>query len=273
MRRLFVGVMTTVLVVAPLRAAFADAAPTLLASDTGSDTATDTVTGTGSDTATATATATATGTGTGRNSVTTLEIALPDKPRLPPPVAVTPPIPVLSKAWSTTAADPLANRFIVLAAFGGAFMTIDGVGTNGMTIQPTLQRTFDRFELQTDLLLVDWNPRSNGGGHVLRLGAAARYQAARFRVSDLTLDAVLEAGAGWQRLMPDEGVVRNRADIEVGIGLRMLSRLLPNQASSASGARPIFFGVEAMVRLLVTPQRNAPNDVACVLAFGLPIGR
>jgi hypothetical protein len=259
MRRLAIGVMSTVwLTLASSSAALAGESPTLLASDTD----------TGTDTATA----------TGRKSVTTLEIALPDKPRLPPPpVAVTPPTPVLSPTlstiWSPAAADPLANRFIVLAAFGGAFMTIDGVGTNGMAIQPTLQRTFDRFELQTDLLLVDWTPRSNGGGHVLRLGAAARYQAARLRVSDLTLDAVVEAGAGWQRLMPDEGVVRNRADIEVGIGLRMLSRILPNHDSSSARARPIFFGIEAMVRLLVTPQRNAPTDVACVLAFGLPLGR
>ena len=204
----------------------------------------------------------------------TLEIALPDKPRLPPPaVLVALPPPVKSTTWST-AADPLANRFIVLAAFGGAFMTVDGVGTNGMAIQPTLQRTFDRFELQTDLLLVDWTPRSNGGGHVLRLGAAARYQAARLRVSDLTLDAVVEAGAGWQRLMPDQRAARNRGDIEVGIGVRMLSRILPHRtATSSMRARPVFFGVEAMVRLLVTPQRNAPTDVACVLAFGLPIGR
>ena len=141
-----------------------------------------------------------------------------------------------------------------------------------MAIQPTLQRTFDRFELQTELLLADWTPQPSQGGHLIRLGTSARYQAARLRVADLTLDAVLDAGVGWQRLLPDAGAARNRADFEVGMGLRMLTRTLTTNAN-VSVQRHMFVGLEFMVRLLVTPQRHGPTDIGCVVAFGIPFGR
>ena len=83
---------------------------------------------------------------------------------------------------------------------------------------------------------------------------------------------MLEAGLGWQRLLPDIGAARNRADFEVGVGLRMLSRTRTTQGN-ASVQSHMFLGLELMVRLLVTPQRHAPTDVACVFAFGIPFGR
>ena len=79
-----------------------------------------------------------------------LEIALPDPPPHVPPILVEI-APVPAVAVRRREPDGFANRLTLLAGFGGIFMTVDGVASNGMAIQPTLQRTFDRFELQTDL--------------------------------------------------------------------------------------------------------------------------
>lgn len=212
-----------------------------------------------------------------------LDIAVDDLPPViapavlavdePPPVI--PPVVVVSTVHavhSVRSPDTLANRFTLLAGFGGLVMTFDGTHSSAMAIQPTVQRTFDRFELQADLLLADWNPQPPGmsGGHVFRLGAAMRYQAARLRVvPDMTLDAIAELGVGMQRLQPDQGASRDRADFEIGIGLRMLTAI--NRRNAASNR--ILFGLETMVRLLIAPQPSGSTELGAVFMFGLPVGR
>ncbi len=195
----------------------------------------------------------------------------------PPPViapVVVAPIAhaVRSPVYAVRAPDTLANRFTLLAGFGGLVMTFDGTHSNAMAIQPTVQRTFNRLELQADLLLADWNPQQQvrSGGHVFRLGAAVRYQAARLRVvPDMTLDAVAELGVGMQRLQPDQGRSRERADFEIGVGFRMLTAINRGNA----GSRRILFGMEMMMRLLVAPQPDRPTELGAVFMFGLPVGR
>lgn len=196
----------------------------------------------------------------------------------PPAVLVTEiPAPVISPVvavpgvHAVRSPDILANRFTLLAGFGGLVMTFDGAHSNAMAIQPTVQRTFDRVEAQIDLLLADWNPQpAVAGGHVFRLGGAVRYQAARLRVvPDMTLDAVAELGVGMQRLQPDQGRSRDRADFEIGVGLRMITAIKRGN----SGRGRILFGMEAMMRLLIAPQPHGPPELGAVFMFGLPVGR
>ena len=159
--------------------------------------------------------------------------------------------------------DKLANRTTTVAALGLIWMQIDGITNSGMAVQPTLTRTFDRFELQADYLLADLRDDSERmpGSYLHRLGFAARYQAARIRADrELTLDFVVEAGVGLQYIELDNGDVIGRNDLEAGIGLRMLSDVV-------HGKR-IFMGMEMMFRCLVSPG----GDKAFTFAFGVPFG-
>ena len=160
--------------------------------------------------------------------------------------------------------DRLANRETMIAGFGLVSMQVDGIANSGMAVQPTLTRTFDRFELQVEYLLADLRDDSmrQPGSILHRLGFSGRYQAARARVDrSMTLDFVVEGGVGLQYLERDDGDVIGRNDLSLGFGLRMLSNV--------THGRRAFMGLEAMFRGLVTPS----GDKAFVFVFGVPFGR
>lgn len=167
----------------------------------------------------------------------------------------------------------LDNRFTVTPAFGMLWLEVIGEGGSGMAIQPTLTRTFDRVELQGALTLVDWRD-STGTPHGAlfeRLGGSVGYQAGRIRVQrTMTMDLVLEAGAGIQRIERDEGGSITRGDLSFGLGLRTLTDLRDGQRT---GKPRIFLGMEAMLGLLVMPSAEARPDLAMLLVFGSPVGR
>jgi hypothetical protein len=154
------------------------------------------------------------------------------------------------------------NRTTLTAAFGLVAMQVDGVTTSGMLVQPTFTRVFDRFELQADYFIADVREDSNRmDALVHRFGFAARYQVARARADGLTLDLIVEGGIGLQYISLDNGDAYGRNDLEVGIGLRMLS--------DVTHGKRVFMGLDAMLRGLVTPE----GDKAFVFAFGVPFGR
>jgi len=193
------------------------------------------------------------------------EIAVDD----PTPVVVVAPPPPPPRA--PAAVIELGDRFTAFAGFGMMWLEVGGTGGSGMAIQPTLQRTFDRVELQGELLLADWQHGTGmaaAGGIVGRLGAEARYQAGRIRVEHrMTLDLVLEAGAGLQGIALDDGGTQLRSDLELGLGLRMLTDVHEHGPARA------FLGMEAMLRVLIAPQPDARPDLGLVLTFGIPFGR
>ena len=166
---------------------------------------------------------------------------------------------------ATAETDRLSNRETAIAGFGLVWMQVDGASMTGMAIQPTLQRTFDRFETQLEYTIADLRDDKMRvpGANLHRLGIAARYQAGRVRVDrHMTLDFVVETGIGLQYLDRDTGDAFGRNDFALGIGLRSLSDV------RANGPR-VFLGFEAMMRVLVTPS----GDKAFVGVFGVPLGR
>ncbi len=187
------------------------------------------------------------------------ELAQPTPPRSPPPARE-----IL-----------LANRFTATPSFGMIWLEVNGEGGSGMAIQPVLTRSYDRVELQAALMLADWRAGSSmqvpRGGLFERLGGSAGYQAGRIRVErTMTLDLVVEAGAGVQRLERDEGGSITRTDLSLGIGLRMLTDV--NDGAS-SGRSRIFLGMEAAIRVLLMPRADARPDRALVVVMGIPLGR
>ena len=177
-----------------------------------------------------------------------------------PPPASAPPLPT-----PPARPDGLGDRFTFLPGFGALVVAIEGVHGSGMLIQPTVTRTFDRVELQGELALAKWEQDDRGPARALfsRLGVTARYQAARFRVHDaLTLDLVLDAGAGVERIDRDTMPALVHPDLALGMGLRMLG------AERLDGGRRILVGLEVMGRLLF-----APHEQGAAIVFGLPIGR
>jgi hypothetical protein len=168
----------------------------------------------------------------------------------------------LALTQAARAEDKLAKRTTLIPAFALVYMQIEGITNGGMAIQPTLTRTFDRFELQADYTLADLRDEQERmpGSYLHRIGFAARYQAARLRVdrNQMTLDFVVEGGIGFQYLELDNGDVIGRNDLSLGIGLRML-------AEAANGK---LMGMEMMFRGLATPS----GDKAFVFAFGIPFG-
>lgn len=170
---------------------------------------------------------------------------------------------VLVVLASNAHADPkFDNRTTLTAAFGLVAMQVEGVTTTGMLVQPTLTRVFDRFELQADYFIADVREDSNRmDALVHRIGFAARYQAARLRAEELTLDFIIEGGIGLQYVSLDNGDAYGRNDLAVGIGLRMLY--------DVTRGKRVFMGCDAMLRGLVTPD----GDKAFVFAFGVPFGR
>jgi hypothetical protein len=185
------------------------------------------------------------------------------------PVPRTPP----STASPPAKEHLLDNRFTVTPAFGMIWLEVLGDGGSGMAIQPTVTRTFDRVELQGALTLADWRDGSGTphGALFERLGGSAGYQVGRIRVErTMTMDLVLEAGAGIQRIERDEGGSITRGDLSFGLGLRTVTDLRDGQRT---GKPRIFLGMEAMIRLLVMPSADARPDKALLLVFGSPVGR
>lgn len=174
----------------------------------------------------------------------------PPPPPPPPPIVAEPPPP-----------DDLGDRLTLLPGFGMIWLD----GGSGVLVQPTVTRTFDRFELQGELGLASWHADTPSPHHGLfgRLAATARYQAARLRVDrTLALDLVVEAGAGIERRASDDAGPATRPDAAFGLGLRMLG------CDRVEADRRVLVGLEVMARVLVSP---AGDGVAIVL--GLPIGR
>ncbi|MCX5745146.1 MAG: hypothetical protein NT062_21890 [Proteobacteria bacterium] len=164
----------------------------------------------------------------------------------------------------------LGNRFTALAGFGMLVLEVHDETGSGMALQPTLTRTYDRVELQAELTLATWADRTGTPhkGRFERIGAAARYQAGRIRIEQtMTLDLVLDAGVGLQRIERDEDTLIERADLEVGFGLRMLTDMAKPSSSR------MLFGMEMMMRLLIMPRADASADLALVLVFGIPVGK
>ena len=167
-------------------------------------------------------------------------------------------------ASTAHAQDRLDNRTTMNIGFGLLAMQVDRTTTTGMLVQPSLTRTFDRFELQADYLLGDLRDDSMQmpGATIHRVGFAARYQAARLRDrGTAALELVVEAGIGLQYLALDDGTAFGRNDLEVGVGLRGLFGL-PGKSSA-------LMGLEMMFRGLVTPE----GDKAVVFVFGASFGR
>ncbi len=162
--------------------------------------------------------------------------------------------------------EHLDDRHIAIAGFGLVWMQIDGVTNSGMALQPTLQRTFDRLELQAEYLIADLrDPSKMQPGSVLhRIGFTGRYQAGRVRVErTMTLDLVVEGGIGLDYIARDTGDAFGRNDLLVGLGFRMLADANPSTRSRA------FMGVEMMTRMMVSPS----GDKAFGFVFGVPFGR
>lgn len=189
-----------------------------------------------------------------------VEIASDPPPPPPPP----PPAPVVIAAEpAPPPPDRLADRMTFLAGSGMLWLSVDGTHGSGMTVQPTFTRTFDRFELQGEVALATWHA-DPGPMHALvgRLGATARYQAARLRIENtLALDAIVEAGAGFEHIARDTAAPLSRPDLALGVGFRMLGR-------DDAGSRRLLVGLEVMARAIV-----APGDHGWMIVFGLPVGR
>lgn len=182
--------------------------------------------------------------------------------RDPPP----PPPPQPAPAVYSVPPEPdrLRDRLTFLPAMGGIDMTIDGVSGGGMLVQPTVTRTFDRLELQGELGLSSWDGHGPMATRSVfaRLGATARYQAARLRLdNEMTLDLVVETGAGMENIARDREPMIERPDLEVGAAFRII-------AAPLGGERRTLIGMEASIRMLV-----APHDHGFAVLFGLPIGR
>src|SRR5437868_4388626 len=90
--------------------------------------------------------------------------------------------------------EHLDDRFTATAGFGMTWMQVQGVTNSGMTVQPTFNHTFDRFELQADYMLADLKSDEMDHGSVLhRFGFAARHQIGRVRIErTMTMDCVVE---------------------------------------------------------------------------------
>jgi hypothetical protein len=171
---------------------------------------------------------------------------------------------VLFATHASADREPLADRDVLIAGFGLVWMQVDGTLQSGMAVQPTYNHTFDRFELQGDYMLADLrdDDEQMPGGNLHRFGFAARYQAARARVKrSMTLDFVVEAGAGLQYIELDDGSAVGRTDFSVGLGFRMLADL--------SARKRAFMGMEGMARLIVTPG----GDTGFFFGFGAPFGK
>lgn len=187
----------------------------------------------------------------------TADVWLAGMPPPPPPEPAKPYVrPLLGDRWTVTAMP------------GTGWVEIHGTLGGGMLIDPTVTRTFDRFEIAADYMLLDWNDeqgmRSSGTLH--RLGGELRYQFGRVRVQGkMTLDAVASAGLGWQHISQDHGAPIGRSDGSFGVVLRMLSDLGDREKERT------FFGFEIGARFLVT--RGADHtDRGFVVAFGVPLG-
>jgi hypothetical protein len=193
--------------------------------------------------------------GTARAS--SLEIAGDPPPPPPPPAPM-----IVAPAPPPEEPDQLTNRLTFLAGTGMLWLTIEGVHGSGWALQPTVTRTFDRFELQGEVAISSWRRDDTGPMRALvgRLGATARYQAARLHIENtLALDAVVEAGAGVEQIARDSGAALSRPDLTLGVGLRMAHR--DRDAS-------IILGLEVMGRAIV-----APGERGLLIVFGLPVGR
>ena len=184
--------------------------------------------------------------------------------RDPPPPPPPPPAPAAATYTEPVEPDRLRDRLTFLAAMGGMDLQIDGAWGGGMLVQPTVTRTFDRLELQGELGLSSWDGRGPMATRSLfsRLGATARYQAARARIdNEVTFDLVVEAGAGMENIARDRAPAIERPDLEVGAAFRLL-------AAPRDSDRRILIGLEISIRTIV-----APHDHGFVVLFGLPVGR
>ena len=161
----------------------------------------------------------------------------------------------------------LGDRWSVTAQAGVGWLEIEGVAsTGGMALNPTVTRTFDRFELSADYLALDWHDdtRMRSSGTVHRLGGELRYQLGRIRVEKkMTLDAVATAGLGWQHVVQDHGASIDRGDGSLGVVLRIITDMDDREKER------MFFGFEIGVRLLVA---NGGDDRGFGGAFGVPLG-
>ncbi len=177
-------------------------------------------------------------------------------PPSPPPEPAKPYVrPLLGDRWTMT-----AQVGVGLVQFG------DVANTTGMMINPTLTRTFDRFELSADYLALDWYDETGmrSGGTLHRLGGELRYQVGRIRIQKkMTMDAVATAGLGWQHFVQDHGAAIDRADSSLGVVLRMITDL------DDRDKQRLFCGWEIGARLLVA---RGGDDRGFVVGFGVPIG-
>lgn len=196
----------------------------------------------------------------------------PAPPPPPPPpviVAVAPP-PVVAYQESPRPRPPLSDRWTLTPAFGGMWMSVHGVVGSGLMLQPTVTRTFDRFELSADYAVARLGDASEPMPTTVvhRLGASAHYQAGRIRVgSMMTLDLLAQAGVGIEHLVRDRAGSIDRPDLSLGLGFRVLDNL------GASRPHRILFGLEMGARLLVIPRASGGADLGCGIAFGVLLGR
>jgi hypothetical protein len=188
-----------------------------------------------------------------------------DPPPPPQVIAVDPPLaPPAVVRRAPGERDRLRDRLTFLPGSGVLWLWIDGERGEAAWLQPTVTRTFDRFELQGELGLGAWHQADRGPAHAVlgRFAVTARYQAARAHIEQtLALDLVVEAGVGLHELARDGMTPARGADVSVGAGLRMLGAERPAE-------RRVLIGLEAMGRVLFTPYGRG-----VMIVFGLPMGR
>ena len=196
----------------------------------------------------------------------------PPPPPPPPSLIVAParPLVVVHSASNSRPRPRLADRWTLTPATGVLWMSVHGVTGSGLLLQPTVTRTFDRFELAADYAVARLGDTSAQMPLTVvhRLGASAHYQAGRLRVGEtMTLDLVAQAGVGVEHLVRDRAGSIDRPDLSLGLGFRLLTDL------DEHPPHRILFGFELAARLLVIPRASGGADLGYGVAFGGTLGR
>jgi hypothetical protein len=152
---------------------------------------------------------------------------------------------------------------------GVGWLRLDGTFGGGMLLQPTVTHTYDRVELSAHYTAMDWVDSSGmvASGVMHRLGGDVGYQVARVRVGrEMTIDAVLSAGLGIERVVREHSSSLDGVDASIGVMGRILTDM------DGRDPQRIFYGWEMGARMLYVPRIGGKTDIGFLVAFGVPLG-